>query len=117
MDNLKQGVVDVHALNISNSVPNTPVTKRKDDKNFLQNTPIPKVKSPKWKEGIPTPVQEGVISPNQQVIQLMTGFASGHIKMAGDRIEHLLTVLEMQSIDGSLRELPWDSPSPVKKKG
>ena len=83
MDNLKQGVVDVH---------NTPVTKRKDDKLVLQYTPIPKVVSPKWKEGIPTLVQEGVISPNQQAIQLMTGFVIGHIRMVGDQIEHLTTI-------------------------
>ena len=75
MDNLKQGVVDVH---------NTPVTKRKDDKLVLQYTPIPKVVSPKWKEG--------VISPNQQAIQLMTGFVIGHIRMVGDQIEHLTTI-------------------------
>ena len=116
MDNLEQGVVNVHALKVPNSVPNMPITKMKDHKQYLQNTPIPRVTSPKWKEGTPTPIQEGVISPNQQAINLLTGFANGHIKMAGDKIEHLTTVLERKSIEDSLQELSWDSSSPVKKK-
>ena len=35
---------------LSHSIPNTPITKPM--KSFLQNTLVPKVNSPKWKDGL-----------------------------------------------------------------
>ena len=65
-----QGTVNVQ-LNTSNSVPNTPTTKKESSKLFLKKTPIPKVI--KWVKG--TPLQEESMSPNQQAFSLLKGFA------------------------------------------
>ena len=116
MDGHTQGVVDVKTFRVSNSVPNTPVTKTKTDKSFLKKTPIPKTKSLNWKDGVPTPVQDSSITPNQQAIHLLARFASGQIQMSGNKIKHLSTVDEENSISDSLNELNWDSPLPSEKK-
>ena len=85
---------------------------------FLQRTPIPRVISPKWKTGVPTPINDGTLTPNQEAIMLLSGFASGQIKMAGDVVQHLLTNTisnELQMIGELLQELEEHSPL-LKKK-
>ena len=72
MTDPEQGTVNVQ-LNILNSVPNTPTTKMEFSKSFLKKTPVPKVT--KWVKGVPTPIQEGNMSPNQQAFSLIKGFA------------------------------------------
>ena len=119
MAELEQEIVDVklNVLNVSNSVPNTPITSIGASNNqFLQNTPIPKTRSPKWVKGPPTPIKDGTLSPNQQALRLLSGFAIGQVTMAGDGIQHLPSMSEDQSIADSLRELPWSTPSPIQKK-
>ena len=98
MDGHTQGVVDVKISRVSFSVPNTPVTKTKTGKSFLKKTPVPKIKSLNWKDGVPTPVQDGSITPNQQAIHLLVGFASSQIQMSGNKVKHLSTVDEENSI-------------------
>ena len=119
MAELEQEIVDVklNVLNVLNSVPNTPVTNTRASNNqCLQNTPIPKTKSLEWVKGPPTPIKDGTLSPNQQALRLLSGFATGQDTMAGDGLQHLPSMSEDQSIADSLRELPWSTPSPIKKK-
>ena len=71
---------------------------------LLKNTPIPRVT--KWIKGVPTPIQEGDMSPNQQAFSLIKGFASGEITIAGDEICHLPTIPDDNTISESLNELP-----------
>ena len=40
-------------------------------------------------QGIPTPVATGSLSPNEQAVALLAGFASGRVTMEGDSIKHL----------------------------
>ena len=112
MTDPEQGTVNVQ-LNPSTSVPNTPVTKTEFSKSFLKKTPIPKVT--KWIKGVPTPIQEGNMSPNQQAFSLIKGFASGEITMAGDEICHLPAISDGNTISMSLIELPWSTPEKSKK--
>ena len=106
MTDLEQGTVNVQ-LNPSTSVPKTEFSKT-----FLKNTSIPRVT--KWIKGVPTPIQEGDMSPNQQAFSLIKGFASGEITMAGDEIHHLLTTPDGNTISESLNELPWSTPERSK---
>ena len=106
-------VIDVASSNISHSAPNTPITKH--TKTFLDQTPIPKVESPKWKAGVPTPTNDGVLTPNQEALNLLTGFATGSIRMKDDVVQHLPAVQGNTSIGESLQELPWYSPNQTKK--
>ena len=119
MAELQQEIVHVklNVSKVSNSVPNTPITNAGASNNqFLQNTPIPKIRSLKWVKRPPTPIKDGTLSPNQQALRLLSGFATGQVTMAGDGIQHLPSMSEDQSIADSLRELPWSTPSPIKKK-
>ena len=112
MTDPEQGTVNVQ-LNLSTSIPNSPVTKTEFSRMFLGNTPIPRVT--KWIKGVPTPIQEGDMSPNQQVFSLIKGFASGGITMAGDEIHHLSTIPDGNMISESLNELPWSTLERSKK--
>ena len=112
MTDPEQGTVNVQ-LNPLTSVPNTPVTKTEFSKSFLNKTPIPKVM--KWIKGVPTPIQEGNMSPNQQAFSLIKGFASGEITMARDEICHLPAIPDDNTISMSLNELPWSTPERSKK--
>ena len=86
-DNSKTG-----KFNISHPVPCSPVVKNVSKPNFLSKTPVPKVTEVKWVQGAPTPVACGSMSPNEQVMTLLAGFASGSVKMDGDSLKHLPTV-------------------------
>ena len=112
MTDPEQGIVNVQ-LNLSTSVPNSPVTKTEFSKMFLRNTPIPRVT--KWIKGVLTPIQEGDMSPNQQAFSLIKGFASDEITMAGDEIHHLPTIPDGNMISESLNELPWPTLERSKK--
>ena len=79
---------------------------------FLDKTPIPKTASLGWKTGVQTPLSEGFLTPNQEAIGLLAGFASGSIPMEGDVVQHLPAVKGNQTIGDNLQELPWYIPNP-----
>ena len=81
MTSEKKGVFAVQSSSISCSAPNTPLTKT--SRAFLDHTPIPQVQSPVWKTGVPT------LTPNQEAIHLLAGFAMGLVRMEGDVVQHL----------------------------
>ena len=63
------------------SVPSSPVTEPVQISEFLNKTPIPNpaLKAAKWVPGMPTPIQDGLMNPNTEAINLIVGFASGHV--------------------------------------
>ena len=93
---------------------NTAITKCSKSNSFSPRTSVPRVTSPTWKIGVPTLVNDGTLSPNQEAITLLFGFASGKIKMAGDVVQHLLTnnPIWLPLIRESLQELDRESPTP-----
>ena len=104
-------VVDVVGLNVSqvsHSAPNTPITKH--SKSFLDKTLIPKVDTLKWKQGIPTLILEGSLTPNQEAFGLLAGFMTGSIRMRSDAVQHLPIVQGNKSIGDTLQEIPWYPP-------
>ena len=103
-DNSKTG-----NLNISHSVPCSPVDKTVTKPDFLSKTPIPRITENIWIQGASTPVVHGSMSPNEQAITLLAGFASGSIKMDGNSLKHLPTIPE-KSINEILSEIPWGTP-------
>ena len=86
------------------SVPSSPVD---SIKLFLNRTPIPTLKrvakSPEFVTGVPTPVQEGQMTPNTEALNLLTGFATGQIIMKDDEVQHI------PSISQSLGTI-WETP-------
>ena len=88
------------------SVPCSPVTKPVQISEFLNKTPIPNpaLEATKWVLGAPTPIQEGLMSPNREAINLIAGFASGHITIDGNYLKHI------PSISKSLSEV-WETPN------
>ena len=98
--------------NRSRSVPSSPVV----IKPFVTKTPIPRVYSPEWKEGAPTPILTGDLSPNTEAFSLLTGFASGEVTMDGSMIKHIpVPPVHGKSISEQLDELPWNR-SPKRKQ-
>ena len=88
------------------SVPSSPVTESVQISEFLNKTPIPNpaLEATKWVLGAPTPVQEGLMSPNTEAINLIAGFANGHITIDGNNLKHV------PSISKSLSKV-WESPN------
>ena len=84
----------------------SPVTEPVQISEFLNKTPIPNpaLEAAKWVLGAPTPIQEGLTSPNTEAINLIAGFASGHITVDGNNLKHI------PSISKSLSEV-WETPS------
>ena len=72
--------------NISHSVPCSPVVQNVAQFEFLSKTPVPKVTENAWVEGAPMPILQGSMSPNEQEITLLAGFASGSVTMKGNSI-------------------------------
>ena len=66
---------------------------------FLIKLPFQKTSSPSWKTGVPTPINEGTLTPNQEAFQ----FASGHVRMEGNVIKHLSVVKGNQTIGAMLK--------------
>ena len=97
------------------SAPNTPLTKT--SKACLDCTPVPQIQSLVWKTGVPTPSLDGTLTPNQEAINLLAGFAMGSVMMEGDIVQHLPATQGNKAIGESLSELPWYSPDPTKKTG
>ena len=64
---------------------------------------------------MPTPILDGTVTPNQEALDLLSGFALGSVKMDGDIVQHLPVVQGNQSTGESLSELPWYLPESVKK--
>ena len=62
------------------------------------------------------PINEGSLTPNQEAIGLLAGFASGSVQMEGDVVKHLSIVKGKQSIGENLQELPWYIPGLKRKK-
>ena len=85
-------------------------------KSFLQNTPILRINFPKWRDGLPSSTNDGSITLNQEEFPLLTGFASGHVRMVGDVVQYLPAVEENISIKETLQQLESNSPSPKKIK-
>ena len=88
------------------SVSSSPVTEPVQISEFLNKTPIPNpaLEAAKWVLGAPTPIQEGLMSPNTEAINLIAGFASGHITIDGNDLKHI------PSISKSLSEV-WETPN------
>ena len=88
------------------SVPSLPVTEPVQISEFLNKTPIPNpaLETTKWVPGAPTPIQEGLMSPNTEVINLIAGFASGHVTIDSNDLKHV------PSISKSLSEV-WETPN------
>ena len=95
--------------NISCSVLCSSVVKNIDQFEFLSKTPIPKVTENAWVKGAPTPILQGSMSPNEQAITLLAGFASGSVTMERDSIKHLPTISD-KSIMQTLNEV-WGIPT------
>ena len=87
---------------VSHSVPSSPVI---SIHKFFDNTPVPslKLKSPKFKIGVPTPIKEGKLTPNSEALTLLSGFADGSIQIKDDGVQHL------PSISQSLNTI-WETP-------
>ena len=113
MTSEKNGVFAVQYSSISCPAPNTPLTKT--SRAFFDHTPIPQIPSPVWKTGVPTPSLDGTLTPNQEAINLLAGFAMGLVRMEGDVVQHLPATQGNKTIGESLSELPWCSPDPKKK--
>ena len=103
-------------FNVSHSVPCSPVVKDVTKSDFLSKLPIPKITEFKWVWGAPTPVAQGSMSPNEQAITLLAGFASGSVKMDGDSLRHLPAIPE-KSINETLNEIPWETPKQKRIDG
>ena len=90
----------------SSSVPNSPVAEPVHISEFLNKTPIPNpvLEATKWVQGAPTPIQEGLMSPNTEAINLIAGFASGHVTIDSNDLRHI------PSISKSLSEV-WGTPN------
>ena len=75
------------------SVPSSPVD---SIKLFLNRTPIPTLKqvakSSEFVTGVPTPVQEGQMTPNTEALNLLTGFATGQVIMKDDEVQHIPSI-------------------------
>ena len=69
--------------NISHSVPCLPVLENVIKSNFLLWTPIPTINNA-WVQGAPKPIAMGSLSPNEQAVALLAGFASGRVTMEGE---------------------------------
>ena len=87
---------------ISHSVPCLPVVKNVTESSFLSQTPIPKIVNKVWVEGAPTPIAMGSLSPNEQAVALLAGYANSRVTMEGESIKHLPATpdkLIMQTLD------------------
>ena len=73
---------------ISCSIPCSPVLENVTKSTFLSQTLIPKINNA-WLQGVPTPIVTGSLSPNEQAVALLAGFASGRVTMDGESIKHL----------------------------
>ena len=94
----RQGNFRIFILFLVNQLPNL-------FSEFLNKTPIPNpaLEAAKWVLGAPTPIQEGLMSPNTEAINLIAGFASGHITIDGNDLKHI------SSISKCLSEV-WETP-------
>ena len=61
-----------------------------------------------WVQGVPTPLATGSLSPDEQAVALLAGFASGRVTMEGDSIKHLPDV-PVKTISQMLSEV-WGTP-------
>ena len=77
MSQNQRKVVTSSSSEISHSLPCSPIVH--PSKDFLQRTPIQNFDSPKWKEGIPTPIHDGDLMPNQEALGLLIGFATDQV--------------------------------------
>ena len=68
MAEINRRVIEVTNCSFSRSAPNTPITKCPKSGSFLQRTPVPMITSPTWKTGLPTPINDGTLTPNQEAI-------------------------------------------------
>ena len=75
---------------------------------FLSQTPVPKIANKTWVQGAPTPIATGSLSPNEQAVALLAGFASGRVTMEGESIKHLPDV-PVKTISQTLSEV-WGMP-------
>ena len=103
VDNCKTG-----RTNISHSVLCSPVAKDVVKSEFLLKTPVPKVTEHSWVQGVPTPVIQGSMSPNEQALTLLAGFTSGNVTMDWASVKHLPSNPE-KSITQTLNEI-WGTP-------
>ena len=86
----------------SRSLPCSPVQYTRP---FLPNTLVLSTTSLTWKQGIPTPINEGNLSPNELAVKLLAGFSTGKIRMRGDVVEHRLSSDADESIADILSQL------------
>ena len=107
-DNQKTG-----KTNISHSVQCIPVVQNVAQFDFLSKTLVLKVTEYAWVEGAPMPILQGSMSPNEQAITLLAGFASGSVTMEGNSIKHLPSIPD-KSIMQTLDEV-WGTPTQEDK--
>ena len=78
---------------ITTSLPGSPESVKKEISHKVQSqggTPVAgsdKIELPKWKSGLPTPVQG--LPPNSTAFTLLEGFTKGSIQMQGEAVRHL----------------------------
>ena len=80
----------------SRSVPSSPVTENVAIKSFLDQTPIPsvQVEHTQWVQGVPTPIQEGQLTPISEALNLLVGFSTGEVTMEGGDVKHIPLISE-----------------------
>ena len=83
-------------------------------KEFLQHTPVLDMEFAEWKQGVPTPINKGNLTPSQEALGLLSRFATGQFRMTGEVVEHLPVTNQDKSIGELLKGL--DLTSPKKKK-
>ena len=76
------------------SVPSLPVTESVQISECLNKMPIPNpvLEATKWVQGASTPIQEGLMNPNTEAINLIAGFASGHVTIDSDDLKHIPSI-------------------------
>ena len=70
-------------------------------------------------QGVLTPIAMGSLSPNEQAVALLAGFANGRVTMEGESIKHLPDV-PVKTISQTLSEVwgmpKWKSRPAIKSK-
>ena len=52
------------------------------------------MKPQNWVQGAPTPIGEGLVSPNTEAMNLLTGFTTGQVIVEEGQLKHLPTIAD-----------------------
>ena len=111
MEQNQRKVISPSCSKVSHLLPCSPDVKL--PKEFLQHTPVLDMEFAEWKQGVPTTINKENLTPNQEALGLLSGFATGQIHMTGEVVEHLPVTNQDKSIGELLKGL---DPTPPKKK-